>query len=259
MGIKASATCVMNFDERRGLAGRPAAQGHARHVHHDERRAARRRRAGARPRRDRLSERASPMRATRLQGRALTGRQVRRTSRPIPIIVHPDVRRMLLTMQAHAPRAAARSRAWIGAAARHRRRSIPTPSGAQAADDLVALMTPIVKAFFTDLGFDARQSRRADLRRPRLYPRERHGAVRARRPHHPDLRRHQRHPGARPGRPQARRAWHRPLAAPLLPSGRRLHRGAAGDEPRYGGIRPAAGQGLRPAAAGDGPRSPSAA
>jgi len=39
MGIKASATCAMSFDEARGLADRRAAQGFARHVCHDEHRA----------------------------------------------------------------------------------------------------------------------------------------------------------------------------------------------------------------------------
>jgi len=70
-----------------------------------------------------------------------------------PIIVHPDVRRMLLKTRAltEASRALAY---WMGMeldiASHH-----PDPERRQAADDLVALLTPIVKAFLTDHGFDA--------------------------------------------------------------------------------------------------------
>ena len=73
MGIKGQATCVLNFDDAIAwrLGPKPdAAQArrealglrrHGGHVRHDERGAARRRRAGHRHRRSRLSERLSPM------------------------------------------------------------------------------------------------------------------------------------------------------------------------------------------------------
>jgi len=87
-----------------------------------------------------------------LQGRALAG--PREPEKPAdPIIVHPDVRRMLLTMRAcnEAARALAY---WVGMeidiSLRH-----PDPERRQEADDFVALMTPIVKSFFTDYGFEA--------------------------------------------------------------------------------------------------------
>jgi hypothetical protein len=70
-----------------------------------------------------------------------------------PIIVHPDVRRMLLTMKAHneASRALA---CWVGLhidiAERH-----PDAAQREAAEDLVALMTPILKSYLTDGGSDA--------------------------------------------------------------------------------------------------------
>ncbi len=57
MGIKASATCVINFDAAEGLSRRRAAQGHARHVHDDEHGASGRRRAGAGRGGDVVSER----------------------------------------------------------------------------------------------------------------------------------------------------------------------------------------------------------
>src|SRR5262249_5151790 len=88
----------------------------------------------------------------RLQGRALTG-----TKEPDkvadPIIVHPDIRRMLLTMKAQNEAARALA-AWIGLEIDFSHRH-PDPERRQAADDLVALMTPIIKAYFTDHGFAA--------------------------------------------------------------------------------------------------------
>jgi alkylation response protein AidB-like acyl-CoA dehydrogenase len=88
----------------------------------------------------------------RLQGRALTGPKY--PDKPAdPLIVHPDVRRMLLTMRAYTEGMRAIS-AWVGAQLDKENRH-PDPVVRQEAEDFVALMTPIVKAFFTDLGFEA--------------------------------------------------------------------------------------------------------
>jgi hypothetical protein len=88
----------------------------------------------------------------RLQGRALKGPAA--PDKPAdPIIVHPDVRRMLLTMKAQneASRALA---CWVGLhidiAERH-----PDAAEREAAEDLVALMTPILKSYLTDGGSEA--------------------------------------------------------------------------------------------------------
>ena len=72
-----------------------------------------------------------------------------------PIIVHPDIRRMLLTMRAPIE-GCARARG-CGSALRARRggEASRRRSAAAEAEDLLALMTPIVKACFTDLGFEA--------------------------------------------------------------------------------------------------------
>ena len=84
--------------------------------------------------------------------RAARSRGAKQPDQPAdPIIVHPDVRRMLLTMRAD-DRGRARARLLD-----RRSRSIaptahPDPAARQEADDLVALMTPIVKAYFTDHG-----------------------------------------------------------------------------------------------------------
>ena len=110
MGIKASATCQLNFDDADGWLVGAAAQGHAGHVHHDEQRAARRRHPGARRRRDRPTRAPSPTRATACRAARSPG--AKHPDKPAdPIIVHPDVRRMLLTHARRRPRAAARSSA----------------------------------------------------------------------------------------------------------------------------------------------------
>jgi hypothetical protein len=86
----------------------------------------------------------------RLQGRALSG--VKAPDKPAdPIIVHPDVRRTLLTIRAfnEAARAMAVWTALKGDVA-HRSQD---PKDRQAADDHMGLMTPVLKGFLTETGF----------------------------------------------------------------------------------------------------------
>lgn len=88
----------------------------------------------------------------RLQGRSLAG--ARRPDLPAdPIIVHPDVRRMLMTMRAYTEGCRALG-GWVSRALDAEKFSDDPEVKARAAD-FVALMTPVVKALFTDLGFDA--------------------------------------------------------------------------------------------------------
>jgi 3-(methylsulfanyl)propanoyl-CoA dehydrogenase len=69
-----------------------------------------------------------------------------------PIIVHPDVRRMLLTQKALAEG----SRAFIYFLAQQGDIvSNGSEEAAKAADDIMALLTPIAKAFMTEMGFEA--------------------------------------------------------------------------------------------------------
>jgi butyryl-CoA dehydrogenase len=87
----------------------------------------------------------------RLQGRSLSGAKA--PDKPAdPLIVHPDIRRMLLTMRANIEGARALG-AWVAKALDIASTS-PDAQARQDADDLVALLTPVVKACFTDLGFD---------------------------------------------------------------------------------------------------------
>jgi alkylation response protein AidB-like acyl-CoA dehydrogenase len=87
----------------------------------------------------------------RLQGRSLTG--AKNPSGPAdPLIVHPDVRRSLMTIRAFNEGARALS-LWVGTHIDMQEKHTD-PAVIQDADDFVALMTPIVKAYFTDMGFE---------------------------------------------------------------------------------------------------------
>ena len=87
----------------------------------------------------------------RLQMRALDG--AKEPEKPAdPIIVHPDIRRTLLKSKAFCEGSRALSY-WIGMNLdiAHHHEDEATKG---AADDLVALMTPILKAYLTDMGFE---------------------------------------------------------------------------------------------------------
>ena len=88
----------------------------------------------------------------RIQMRSLSG--VKAPERPAdPIIVHPDVRRMLLTARAYAEGA----RAFCSFVALTIDKELNHPDEAVRKDsaDLVALLTPVIKAFITDNGWIA--------------------------------------------------------------------------------------------------------
>src|ERR671918_157773 len=148
MGIKASATCVMNFDGATGwLIGEPHRGMRAMFTMMNEARLE----VGIQGLgiAETAYQSAVAYARERLQGRALSGAQA--PDQPAdPIIVHPDVRRMLLTMRASSEGARALAY-WIGMSLDLARRH-PDPAARQAADDLIALMTPIIKAYFTDQG-----------------------------------------------------------------------------------------------------------
>ena len=151
MGIHASATCVMHFEEAEGfLIGAP---------HQGLRcmftmmNAAR---LGVGLQGLGLGETAYQSAATyareRRQGRSLKG-AAEPEAPADPIIVHPDVRRMLLT--ARALNEGARALAYWVAIQLDVAHKHPDPAARADADELVQLLTPIVKAFFTDYGFEA--------------------------------------------------------------------------------------------------------
>lgn len=84
----------------------------------------------------------------RLQGRSADG-----TRGPVPIIEHADVRRMLLSVRAFVEA----GRALAGWTALQLDRAHRHPDAAERgkADAFVALLTPVVKAAFTDFGFES--------------------------------------------------------------------------------------------------------
>ncbi|MFN8102969.1 MAG: acyl-CoA dehydrogenase [Acidimicrobiia bacterium] len=66
------------------------------------------------------------------------------------IIAHPDVRRMLMTMKAY--NEAARAICYVNAAALDRARLEPDPAEREACQQFADLLTPITKAWSTDIG-----------------------------------------------------------------------------------------------------------
>jgi len=88
----------------------------------------------------------------RLQGRSLKG-AVAPEKPADPIIVHPDVRRMLLTARAYAE--GGRMMGYWVALELDKSLNHPDPVVRKEAGEMVALMTPIVKAFMTDNGFQS--------------------------------------------------------------------------------------------------------
>ena len=86
----------------------------------------------------------------RLQGRSLTG--AKEPDKPAdPIIVHPDVRRVLLTIRAFNEAARAMV-VWTALKSDVAHRS-SDPKDRQEADDHMGLMTPVMKGVMTDVGF----------------------------------------------------------------------------------------------------------
>ncbi|MFN3231638.1 MAG: acyl-CoA dehydrogenase C-terminal domain-containing protein [Alphaproteobacteria bacterium] len=87
----------------------------------------------------------------RIQGRSISGAKSPDTAAD-PIIVHPDVRKMLMTGRAFTEGARALAgMTGLNIDLSHRH---PDEDVRQKADDFVALMTPVVKAYFTDMGVE---------------------------------------------------------------------------------------------------------
>ncbi len=88
----------------------------------------------------------------RLQMRAMAGAKFPEKAAD-PIIVHPDVRRMLLTQKAYTE--AGRALAALLALQLDIEEKHPDADARAEAADLVALLTPVAKAFMTDNGYTA--------------------------------------------------------------------------------------------------------
>ena len=87
----------------------------------------------------------------RLQGRSLTGAK-NKNDQADPIIVHPDVRRMLLNIKAF--NEGARGLILWAALLVDLAEEAETEQERTRADDIVGLLTPVIKAYFTDKGYE---------------------------------------------------------------------------------------------------------
>ena len=88
----------------------------------------------------------------RLQSRSLSGPKA--PDKPAdPIIVHPDVRKMLLTAKAYAE--GGRALAMFCSVLLEKVHNHPDEAVRKESDELLSLLTPITKAFLTDNGYQA--------------------------------------------------------------------------------------------------------
>jgi alkylation response protein AidB-like acyl-CoA dehydrogenase len=150
MGIHGNATCVMNLDGAKAwLIGEPNKGLAAMFVMMNSAR------LGVGMQSLGLAEAAHQQAVAyakdRLQSRAPSGPQ--RPDKPAdPIVVHPDVRRMLLTSRAYTEGGRAFT-TWT-ALLIDREHSHPDEAVRAEATELMALLTPVVKAFITDNAFE---------------------------------------------------------------------------------------------------------
>ncbi|HHM8029935.1 TPA: acyl-CoA dehydrogenase C-terminal domain-containing protein [Pseudomonas aeruginosa] len=151
MGIKASATCVMNFDGASGWLVGEVNKGLAAMftMMNYERLSIGIQGIGCA---EMSYQSAVAYARERLQSRAPTG-PVARDKAADPIIVHPDVRRMLLTMKALTEGGRAFS-TYVGQQLDLAKYAEDQEERSQA-EALVALLTPAAKAFFTDTGLES--------------------------------------------------------------------------------------------------------
>ena len=150
MGIRGSSTCVMNFDQAQGFLVGPENRGLACMftMMNAERLAIGIQGLGLG---EVAYQNAAAYARERLQGRAATGIAAPDQNAD-PLLVHPDIRRMLLTTRSYNEGARALA-VWtaINIDLSHRH---PDSAKRAEAEDLVALVTPVIKAFFSDYGYE---------------------------------------------------------------------------------------------------------
>lgn len=150
MGIHGNSTCVMNYDEAKGfLIGTENKGLNAMFVMMNEAR------LGVGLQGLSIAEVAYQNAANyareRLQGRSLSGVK-NPDGKADPLIVHPDIRRTLMTIRAWTEGGRAFT-LWTALKSDIAHRSADEKER-QAADDILGLMTPILKGVLTDKGFD---------------------------------------------------------------------------------------------------------
>lgn len=151
MGIKGSVTCVMNFDNAIGYLIGDINQGMRAmfKMMNTERVTVGVQGLAAA---ELAYQNAVIYAKDRLQGRSVSGRSSVNLAAD-PIIVHGDVRRMLASIRATAEGCRALA-VWLAIELDHISYATDSPRR-QIAEDRVALLTPVVKAFLTDRGFES--------------------------------------------------------------------------------------------------------
>ena len=151
MGIHGNATCVMNYDGAKGwLVGEPEKGLAAMFIMMNAARLGVGLQGLAQG--EVAYQNAVAYARERRQGRALQPKRIDRKAKADPLFVHPDVRRMLMEMRAF--NQAARALVLWGALQVDLSRRAQSDEERQRADDLVSLLTPVIKGHLTDKGFE---------------------------------------------------------------------------------------------------------
>jgi alkylation response protein AidB-like acyl-CoA dehydrogenase len=152
MGIHGNATCVMNYDGAKGwLVGEPEKGLQAMFIMMNAARLGVGLQGLAQG--EVAYQNAAAYARDRRQGRALDPALRDSDAKADPIIVHPDVRRML--MEARAWNEGGRALVLWGALLVDLTRRSQDESERTRAEDLLGLLTPVIKGYLTDKGFAA--------------------------------------------------------------------------------------------------------
>jgi alkylation response protein AidB-like acyl-CoA dehydrogenase len=152
MGIHGNATCVLNYDGAKGwLVGEPEKGLQAMFIMMNAARLGVGLQGIAQG--EVAYQNAAAYARDRRQSRALKESEREPDTKADPIIVHPDVRRML--MESRAWNEAGRALVLWGALQVDLTRRSPDEAERQQADDLLGLITPVIKGYLTDKGFQA--------------------------------------------------------------------------------------------------------
>ncbi|HEY6049364.1 MAG TPA: acyl-CoA dehydrogenase C-terminal domain-containing protein, partial [Sphingomicrobium sp.] len=152
MGIHGNPTCVMNYDGATGwLVGEPEKGLQAMFIMMNAARLGVGLQGLAQG--EVAYQNAAAYAKERRQSRALKESERDAGAKADPIIVHPDVRRML--MESKAWNEAGRALVLWGALQVDLFRRSPDEAERQAAEDLLGLLTPVIKGYLTDKGFAA--------------------------------------------------------------------------------------------------------
>jgi alkylation response protein AidB-like acyl-CoA dehydrogenase len=152
MGIHGNATCVMNYDGAKGwLVGEPEKGLQAMFIMMNAARLGVGLQGLAQG--EVAYQNAVQYARDRRQGRALKEEERDPDAKADPLFVHPDVRRMLMQMRAW--NEAARALVLWGSLQVDLMRRSPDESERQSAEDLLGLLTPVIKGYLTDKGFEA--------------------------------------------------------------------------------------------------------